>query len=69
MGRGWGILLVLLGGVAGGFVLSEMIGIVGYLAMGREVGIRYLPLILPIIGAGVALLVRRNEKLRKSMNK
>jgi hypothetical protein len=66
VGRGLVILLVLLGGVAGGFVLSELIGIVGYLAAGRAIGIRYLPLILPIVGLGGALLVLRNEKLRKS---
>jgi len=60
------ISMALLGGVIGGFVLSELIGIVGYLVTGRPIGVRYLPLILPVLGAGVALLVTQNERLRKA---
>ena len=58
--------MALVVGAAGGFVLSGLIGIAGYLFAGRAVGIRYLPLILPIVGAGVALLVMQNERMRKS---
>jgi len=59
------VCMALLGGVVGGFVLSELIGIAGFLITGQAVGIRYFPLILPIVGAGVALLVMQNERLRK----
>jgi hypothetical protein len=49
----------LVAGLVAGILLSELIGIVGYVASGRFVGVRYLPVYLGIAGAVVAPLVHR----------
>jgi hypothetical protein len=46
-------------GLVAGILLSEFIGIVGYLAFDRLVGVRFLPLYRGIVGAVVAPLVYR----------
>ena len=38
--------LVIIGGLLAGLVLSEIIGIIGMLVFGTEAGIKYLPLYL-----------------------
>ncbi len=51
------LLFAVAGGCVGGFILSEMIGIAGKLLFDRPVGIKYLPILMPIVCAIVALLV------------
>lgn len=51
------VLIALAGGLVGGFLLSEFIGIIGYLITGEAWGTRYLPFILPVVCAGAAWLV------------
>ena len=55
--------LGLMGGFLGGIVLSEIIGVTGFLLFDRAVGIRFLPIYLAVVCAGAALvadvLVRR----------
>jgi hypothetical protein len=46
-------------GLVAGILLSEFIGIVGYLAFDRLVGVRFLPIYLGVAGAVVAPLVYR----------
>lgn len=59
---GW-TLVALVCGFIGGVMLSEVIGIVGYLVFHQAVGIRFLPVYLAVISAGVtfsvSLLARR----------
>jgi hypothetical protein len=47
-------------GLVAGILLSEFIGIVGYLAFDRLVGVRYLPLYLGAAGAVAAPFVYRH---------
>jgi hypothetical protein len=49
----------LVAGILAGIVASEVIGIVGYLAFDRLVGIRFLPVYLGILCAAAAPLVDR----------
>ena len=51
------ILLALAGGFAAGILLSEIIGIVGKLVFQQTVGIKYLPVYLAVLSAGVALVI------------
>src|SRR5215218_3988514 len=44
----------LIGGVVAGLMLSEIIGIVGYLMLDSAVGIKFLPIYLAILFAVVA---------------
>lgn len=47
-----------------GLVLSEVIGIVGFLATGEAMGIRYLPILLAALAAILAIMVQlRRGKL------
>jgi|GEM_PF-3500376 len=57
------LLIALIGGAAAGFILSEIIGIAGWLLFGKAIGIKFLPVILPIVCAGVALIFMPNAKL------
>ena len=41
----------LIGGIIAGLFLSEAVGAVGFLLFDRAVGIRYLPVVLGIVGA------------------
>lgn len=49
-------------GIVAGFALSELIGLIGYLATGEAIGVKYLPVILPIVCAAVALLIAGRRK-------
>ncbi|WP_372634272.1 DUF5957 family protein [Cohnella sp.] len=51
------LLFAIVGGCVGGFILAELIGIAGKLLFDRTVGIKYLPILLPIVCAIVALVV------------
>jgi hypothetical protein len=59
-------LLGLIGGVVAGVVISEIIGIVGFLVFDSAVGIKYLPIYLAILFAALAPVVdarfRRRSK-------
>ncbi len=46
--------LALTAGFVAGIVLSEIIGIIGFLLFSRDVGIRYLPILLAVVCAGAA---------------
>ncbi|MFS0724603.1 DUF5957 family protein [Paenibacillus sp. 1P07SE] len=56
------VLIALAGGLVGGFLLSELIGILGYLITGEAWGIRYLPFILPVVSAVAAGLMTGNRR-------
>jgi hypothetical protein len=47
----------LIGGLLGGLILSELIGIVGVLLFDRAIGIRFLPLYLAVVYAAAAPIV------------
>lgn len=54
------VLVAALASIAGfvaGIALSEISGIIGFLLFNRGVGIRYLPILLAVVCAGVALRV------------
>ena len=59
-------MIALIGGLVGGLVLSEIIGVIGILLLDRAVGITFLPLYLAVACAGAApivdLLVRRRSR-------
>lgn len=59
------LLAALIGGAAAGFILSEIIGIAGWLMFGKAIGAKFLPVILPILCAGVALMFMPNAKIRQ----
>jgi len=59
------LLIALIGGAAAGFILSEIIGIAGWLIFGKAIGIKFLPVILPIVCAGVALIFMPNAKIQQ----
>lgn len=63
------ILLAILGGISCGFVLSTIIGAVGFLIFDRAIGIRYLPLIMAIIFAGIAAWAVRKKERSEGMRK
>ena len=49
-------------GLLAGFVLSEVIGIIGFLLFDRFVGIRFLPVLLAIACAVAAPIVDRRVR-------
>lgn len=51
-------------GLLAGFVLSEVIGIIGFLLFDRFVGIRFLPVLLAIVCAVAAPIVDRRVRQR-----
>jgi hypothetical protein len=57
-------LIALLVGFLIGIVLSEWIGIIGVLGLGRAVGIKYLPVYTAISSAFLANLVDRSLRRR-----
>ncbi|WP_080835860.1 DUF5957 family protein [Cohnella massiliensis] len=61
--RKWLIVpLALAGGFAFGLLLSELIGIAGYLLFGYKLGIRYLPIALGMVGVAGALVYTIRKK-------
>jgi hypothetical protein len=62
------VLFGLIGGVVAGLMLSEIIGIFGYLAFDSAVGIKFLPIYLAILSSAVvapavdARFRRRSER-------
>jgi hypothetical protein len=50
-------ILALIAGFVAGIVLSEIVGIIGFLLFNRGVGIRYLPILIAVVCAGAALRV------------
>jgi len=57
--------IALLGGAVAGLVLSELIGIAGMLLFGKAIGIKFLPVMLAVVCAGVALLWMSYGKSRQ----
>ncbi|GAA0342246.1 hypothetical protein GCM10008967_35780 [Bacillus carboniphilus] len=56
--RSWTIVgVALICGLFAGLILSEIIGIIGYVIFGQEIGIKYLPFILAIAGVGFVLVL------------
>ena len=49
------VLMAVIGGFIGGIVLSQIIGVIGFLTLDQPVGLRGLPVILAIVAAGIAL--------------
>lgn len=65
MNKGFTLILVAMAaGLAAGFVLSELIGGIGYLIYGKAVGIKYLPFILLILGAVIAIPIVLSKRQR-----
>ena len=58
------VALALIGGFFAGIVLSEVIGIGGFLLFDRAVGIRFLPLYLAFVCAGAALILESLARRR-----
>ena len=59
-------LVALIGGFLAGIVLSELIGITGFLLFDRAVGLRFLPIYLAVACAGAALVVDLLPRRRAS---
>jgi fructose-specific phosphotransferase system IIC component len=49
--------LALIGGFFAGIVVSEIIGIIGFLMFDSIVGFRFLPVISAVLAAGAAVIV------------
>lgn len=57
-------ILAAIGGFVLGIVLSEWIGIIGFVVTGEAMGIRYLPLFLAVLAGMIAIVVQlRRAKL------
>lgn len=52
------LLLSMIGGFLLGILLSEIIGILGYLILGKAVGMKFLPVILALVATGFVFLLR-----------
>jgi fructose-specific phosphotransferase system IIC component len=55
--------LALIGGFFAGIVVSEIIGIIGFLMFDSIVGFRFLPVISAVLAAGTAVIV--NTRVRR----
>lgn len=55
------ILLALAGGLVFGFVISELIGIIGFLAFDRTAGLQFFPIYTAILSAGAAYVFLRRK--------
>ncbi len=55
MSRTSAVLMAVIGGFIGGLILSQIIGIIGFVTLDQPVGLRGLPLILAVLAAGVAI--------------
>jgi hypothetical protein len=51
-------ILAAIGGFVVGMVLSEWIGIIGFLVTGEAMGIRYLPIFLAVMAGMIAIVVQ-----------
>lgn len=57
-------LLALVGGFLGGIVLSELIGIIGWLAFHSLVGFKLVPVVAALAAAGAAVVVNLRARRR-----
>ena len=51
-------ILAAIGGFVLGIMLSEWIGIIGFLVTGEVMGIRYLPIFLAVMAVMIAILIQ-----------
>jgi hypothetical protein len=58
--------LAVVGGLAAGLVLSEIIGIIGVLVFGTAAGVKFLPVYLAIACAVAAPVLYRRSRQRRS---
>lgn len=54
----------LVAGFIAGVLMSEVIGVVGYLLTRQAVGFRYLPVVTAACGGGLAVVVSRRRRAR-----
>jgi Family of unknown function (DUF5957) len=59
--------LALIGGFFVGIVLSEIIGIVGFLLFDSLVGFRFLPVVSAVAAAGAAIAVNLRARRRSAL--
>jgi O-antigen ligase len=59
-------LLALVGGFLGGIVLSELIGIIGWLAFHSLVGFKLVPVVAALAAAGAAVVVNLRAARRRA---
>lgn len=57
-------LLALVGGFLAGIVLSELIGIIGWLAFHSPVGFKLVPVVAALAAAGAAVVVNQRARRR-----
>jgi fructose-specific phosphotransferase system IIC component len=58
--------LALIGGFFAGIVVSEIIGIIGFLMFDSIVGFRFLPVISAVLAAGAAVIVNTRVRRRSA---
>jgi len=58
--------LGLIGGFLVGIVVSEIIGIIGFLLFDSIVGFRFLPVISAVVAAAAAVIVNRRVRRRSA---
>ena len=58
--------LALIGGLFAGIVVSEIIGIVGFLLFDSIVGFRFLPVISAVVAAAAAVIANRRVRRRSA---
>ena len=58
--------LALIGGFFAGIVVSEIIGIIGFLIFDSIVGFRFLPVISAVLAAGAAVIVNTRVRRRSA---
>jgi hypothetical protein len=56
--------VALIGGFLAGIVLSEVIGVVGLLVFEDVVGIKFLPVVTPLVAAAAAVVVSLRAQRR-----
>ena len=59
-------MLALIGGIFAGIVLSEIIGIAGFLLFDSIVGFKFLPVISAVPAAGAAVVVNMRARRRSA---
>jgi hypothetical protein len=58
--------LALIGGLFAGIVVSEIIGIIGFLLFDSITGFRFLPVISAVVAAGAAVIVNTRVRRRSA---